>query len=567
VIERSQGIPELWDDEVDFVVLGTGASGLTGAVAAAAQGASVRVLEKTEFVGGTSAISGGGFWIPLNHHTPEAGFVDDRDDVLAYLRASAGGTADDDILLALTDEGHVMIRFLEERCGATFRAWPGKGATIDYRPELPGARHGGRTLDAGNVALAELGEWGSKLRRSFLTDADATTDRLPYKGENHHALPRDPSRFPPLGEGAGQHVVAGAALMAQLLRACLDKGVAISLETPARQLLVDGGAVVGVLAEADGAPLLVRARHGVLVATGGFAHNDELKRLWLDKPIDYSCEIEENQGDGHLMGMAVGAQLAGLGDAWWLFQGAGHINRYLPHTVVVNSQAKRFCNDAVNYYDFGHAFGTRRDSPEGRPRNLPAWMLFDSQGTRKYSALADHLTVAELEAKSPPAPNKAWAPTTLTTADSIEELAGKLGLDPVQLRETIDRFNGFARAGRDLDFGRGESRWEQAHGDPYNEWSPTLGTLEEPPFHALEIRSGALATRGGLRVNGKAEVLSALTGEAIPGLYAAGNASSGATPLSYPGAGSTIGAGMTFGWIAAQQVVAKLGQPVAARAD
>jgi 3-oxosteroid 1-dehydrogenase len=565
MIDRSMGSPDSWDEEVDFVVLGSGGAALTGAVVAAVKGASVMVLEKTCLIGGTTAVSGGGFWIPLNPHMSEVGVEDNRDDALAYVRACSGGAAEDDMLVALVDQGHEMVSFLEERAEQTFRAWPGKGATIDYRPELPGARHGGRTLDAGNFRISDLGEqWSPRLRTSPQGIADAVTDRLPAKRDSYHARPRTPDLFPPLGEGAGEHVVAGAALVGQLLKAALDAGVKILVETPGKELLVDDGTVVGVRAEREGRPFWVRARRGVLVATGGFSHNEELKRLWLDRPIEYSCEIAENQGDGHLMGIAVGAQVANLGDAWWMMQGAGHVNRYLPHTMIVNDRALRFCNEAVNYYDFGLQFGTKRDNPEGRPRNLPAWMIFDTQGVRRYSALADLLVVAarrDSEQSSPGTVNQRFA-TTLTEAATLQELGGKLGIDGVQLAASVERFNGPARAGEDPDFHRGESRWAHAHADPDNKPNPSLGPLEEPPFYALEIRSGALATRGGLRVNQHAEVLSALSGEPIPGLYAAGNSSNCATPWSYPGAGATIGAGMTYAYIAAQRMATGLADQV-----
>jgi 3-oxosteroid 1-dehydrogenase len=251
--------------------------------------------------------------------------------------------------------------------------------------------------------------------------------------------------------------------------------------------------------------------------------------------------------------MAVGAQTAGLGDAWWLLRGAGHTHRYVPHTLVVNDQAKRFCDEGLNYYDFGLVFGTKRDSADGRPKNLPAWLIFDSQGTRKYSVLARPVQMAQRADMR--------ELLKLTSADSLEELAVKLGIDGAQLVATVNRFNGFAREGYDHDFHRGESRWvTDAWGDPNHKPNPGLGTVEEGPFHAIEITPAALATRGGLRVNGRAEVLSAATGAPIPGLYAAGNCSNGAAPLSYPGPGSTIGAAMTFGFIAARAASARLGE-------
>jgi 3-oxosteroid 1-dehydrogenase len=564
VIDRSAGIPEVWDQEVDFVAIGSGGAACAGAIVAAAEGASVLMLEKTEFFGGTTAVSGGGCRVPLNRHMTEVGVRDSRDDALEYLRASSGGAADDEMLVALVDNGYKMVEFLEDRAGCAFRSWPGSGGTIDYRPWLPGSRHGGRTLDAGKVALADLGDWAPKLRRG--AQSPWRMDKLLTYAERHHVLAPDPNRPTRFGDPTApyDHLASGGALMGQLLKATLETGVTILLETPAKQLLVDEGVVVGVRAEHEREPLYVRARYGVLVATGGFSWNEELKRLWLERPLEYACEIEENQGDGHLMGIAIGAQVAGLGDAWWMMQGAGHTNRYTPHTMIVNKRGRRFCNEAINYYDFGTQFGTKRDSAEGRPRNLPAWLLMDSQGTAKYTVLAGVPAQAAQDADAQIGGLGFRAANKVSMAGSLDELAEQLGIDAAELHKTTERFNEFARSGVDDDFHRGEDGWGIAWGDPNNEPNPSLGTLEKPPFYAVEITSGALATRGGLRVNAKAEVLSAATGGPIPHLYAAGNSSNGAAPFSYPGPGATVGAGMTFGYIAAMQVVAAMRQAVVA---
>ncbi len=561
MIERTRDIPDSWDREFDLVAVGSGAAGMTGAVVAAVEGASVVVLEKTDLVGGTTSVSGGGVWVPLNHHMKEVDVDDSREDALAYMRASAGGAGDDEVIVALVDNGYRMVEFLEQRAGMSFRPWPNRGGTIDYRPELPGSRHGGRTLDPGKFTRADLGEWSARLRTG--PQSAWLMDKLLTYRDRMHTWPLTtdlPRRMLKPGEQVGDHLAAGSALAAQLLKACVEQGVEVLTDTPVKELVVEGGRVVGVHALRDGRPFSVRARHGVLMGTGGYAHNEELKRLWLDRPLDYSCESPENRGDGHLMGMAVGAQLAGLGDAWWMMQGAGHVQRYVPHTIVVDRAARRFVNEALNYYDFGMMFGSRRDSPSG-PQHLPAWLLFDNQAVRKYSVIANIILAAQQEAQVVEAgPSATTAPTTLTSADSLEQLASELGLDGVELARTVERFNGFARDGHDPDFHRGESRWAHAWGDVNHQPNPSLGTLEEPPFYALEIRPGALATRGGLRINANGEVLSAAGGRPIPGLYAAGNCSNGATPLSYPGPGSTIGAAMTFGYIIGERVATSVRQ-------
>jgi 3-oxosteroid 1-dehydrogenase len=547
-------MPDAWDEESDLVVVGSGGGGLTGAVVTAAEGASVIVLEKAEVIGGTTSVSGGGFWVAANHHMLEEGVEDSPEEALEYMRACAGNQGDDEHIVALVDHGPEMVKFLEDRCGMAFRPWPAVGGTIDYRPWLAGWKPGARTLDAGKVGSADLGEWGPKVRVGI--QSAWRIDKLDYYRGRGHVQPLGtiPPRMAPPGTAVEtpEFFSSGSALIGQLLRGCLEQGVTIYTETPGKELLVDDGRVVGVRAERNGEGLYVRARRAVLMASGGYGVSEELKRLWLTRPLEATCDVESNTGDGHLMGMAIGAGVAGLGDAWWMPQMAAGRNRdgsvllsssredrHVPHTMIVNRRGKRFMNEALNYYDAGEPFGTKEGGPI---RNYPAWYIFDSQAREKYMIVASKFPGGEV-------------PDWMFVADSVQELAGKLGIEPLVLEQTVDRLNGFAREGKDHDFDRGGNEWDIAWGDPKQKPNPSLGALEQPPFYALEIRNGALATRGGLRVNANAQVLSALPPfEPIPGLYAAGNCSDGAVAGAYVGAGATIGAAMTFGYIAGLRV-------------
>lgn len=561
MVENTQGLPDVWDEEADLVVVGSGGGGLTGAAVAAAEGSEVIVLEKADVVGGTTSVSGGGFWIPVNRHMSEEGVQDTREEALKYMRACAGEQGDDSHIVALVDHGPKMVEFLEDRVGLKFRSWPAVGGTIDYRPWNDGWKPGARTLDAGKVAAADLGEWGPKVRISI--QSAWRIDKLDYYRGQGHVKPL--GTIPPRMGNPGDKVetpeffASGSALIGQLVKGCLEQGVTIYTGTPAIELLVDGGRVVGVRAERNGEPLYVRARRGVLMASGGYGVSEPLKRLWMTRPLEATCDVESNTGDGHLMGMAVGAGVAGLGDAWWMPQmGAGRNpdgsvlfsssreDRHVPHTIMVNRLGRRFMNEALNYYDAGEGFGTKEGGPV---RNKRAWYIFDSQAREKYMIVA---------AKFPGGETPDW----MTTADSLSELAGKIGIDPAQLEQTVERFNGFAQSGRDDDFERGDNQWDVSWGDPNQKPNPSLGTLEQGPFYALEVRNGALATRGGLRVNANAEVLSALPPFApIAGLYACGNCSDGSVAGCYAGAGATIGASMTFGYVAALGVLSEAETP------
>jgi 3-oxosteroid 1-dehydrogenase len=562
MIERSQNLPEAWDEEADLVVVGSGAAALSAAVVAAVEGVSVIVLEKAEVVGGTTSVSGGGFWIPLNRHMAERGVEDSREEALEYMRACAGNQGVDEHIVALVDNGAAMVEFLEDRAGMAFRPWPAVGGTLDYRPWLPGWKPGARTLDGGKFATADLGEWAPRLRLGL--QSAWMMDKLDYYANRMHVMapsPNAPRRSADVGAEVTlpEFVSSGSALIGQLLKGCLEQGVTIFVETPGQELLVEDGRVVGVRAERDGRPFFVRGHRGVHLGTGGYGVNEELKRLWLTRPLEATCDVESNTGDGHLMGIAVGAGVAGLGDAWWMPQmaageladgtvvfGGSREDRSVPHTLMVNRRGKRFMNESMNYYDACEPFGTKEG---GSARNHPAWWICDRQARDKYMLIAAKFPGGEV-------------PPWMVEAQSLEELAQRIEVPADALRETVERFNGFARAGDDEDFQRGANQWDISWGDPQHEPNPSLGALEQPPFYALQVRGGALATRGGLRVDAGGRVLSALPPfEPIPGLYAAGNCSDGSVAGAYAGPGATIGHAMTFGYIVAQRVASGVDAP------
>jgi 3-oxosteroid 1-dehydrogenase len=533
----------------DLVVVGSGAAGLTGALVAAIGGARVTVLEKAALAGGTTAISGGGAWVPCNRHMADVGVTDSREEALEYLRACVGEGGDDDILVAIVDHGAEMIDFLEDEAGLEFQVWPPIGGAVDYRPWLPGAKHGGRTLEVAGFSLGDLGEWSDKVR----TDPGLRNEHnlLGYYSQKMHLEPPDSPAMSMAGIGGSDvdQWWRGTALAGALLKACLDRGVTVLLSTPAEAIIVEDGRVAGVVAEHDGQSVEFRAPH-VLMASGGYTHNEELKKLWLTTPIIYTCDVESNEGDGHLMGLAIGAQFAGMNDAWWMPHtpmgvvngvvnaGGTREDRILPHTMMVNPAGKRFMNEAVNYYDAGESFGNKVGAA---PRNYPAWLVFDQEGVEKYAILGF---------KVPPGEHPAW----LHSADTLEALADVIGVDSETFAATIERFNGFARSGVDEDFHRGENPWDLAWGDPENLPNPSLGTIARAPFYATPVYPGAIATRGGLRIDASGRVLAAKDGEPIPGLYASGNVSSGTATGAYAGPGATIGPAMTFGYLIGQHV-------------
>ena len=526
-------------DAVDVVVLGTGASGLVAALAAAEQGASVALFEKGSQVGGTSAISGGTCWVPNNRHMAEAGIADSREDALAYLASLSHGMIDATMAEVLVDEGPKVIEWIETNTPVRFQVVRG---FPDYHPEHPGGRAGGgRSLDPGLFSFEALGPWADRVarpaRNPYLTlvetplgGGDGIVDRAVLAERRQHDV-----------RGCGQALIGG------LLAACLERGIEPATDTAARQLIVEDGRVSGVRVDTSEGERRVGARRGVVLATGGFEWNDELVRAFLRGPMTSPASVPTNTGDGLRMAMEVGAALGNMREAWWvptlkipgdeLFgRQRAHLvlrERTLPRSIMVNRTGRRFTNEAANYNALGGAFH-QFDPGRFEYANLPCWLVFDHEHLRRYGFAG--------------APAGDVAPSWLTSAPTLDELARRAGIAPEGLVSTVERWNAQVADGRDPDFGRGDSAYDGWSGDQQHlpGRAATLGPLTDAPYYAIEVHSGALGTKGGPRTTVDAQVLHA-DGHVIDGLYAVGNAMAGVTGMVYGGAGGTLGPAITFG--------------------
>ena len=527
--------------ECDVVVLGTGVAGLTAALAAAHSGASVKVFEKSPFVGGTSAMSGGIIWMPNNHLQEFAGVEDSRQKALAYLDALSLGQIDSDMASTFVDKGPEMLQWVEEVTPCSFHIienYP------DYHPEHPGGLpNGGRSLDNALFALPELGDWGKLLRNHERGNPVMLTE-TPLGGATS-----SPSRETLEGRVTKGEIGMGLALVAALLKALLDLGIEPETQSQAIKLLSSDDGVIGVTVNCKGEGIDVFANNGVIIATGGFEWNSELVRTFLKGPMTAPAGNPDNTGDGLQMAMAVGAKLGNMRNAWWvpvvrvpgeeLF---GHpsvrlilLERTRPYSFMVNKYGSRFTNEAGNYNAMGGAFHAF-DPQKFEYPNEPCWLIFDHQHKLKYEV-----------AGCPAGEN---IPDWIFSDKSIEGLAKKIEVDGDTLRRTLDRFNTYAAIGQDPDFHRGESAYDTFNGDQTLEGvQATLKPLESAPFYAVRLESGALGTNGGPKTDVTGRVLS-LSGGVIPGLYAAGNAMAAPTGMVYGGAGGTLGPAMTFGYIA-----------------
>ncbi len=536
-----------WDERVDFVVIGSGAAGLSAAITATHDGASVAVLEKASTIGGTTAVSGGVYWVPGHPHMESIGVADDRHAARRYILRNAGGRGDEDLIDCYLDRAPGLVTFLEEVADVEFqpmRLYP------DYHPEFEGGCTGGRSLDNPLFDTNELGEWKSRLRRN------PVNGRMPIRIEEAitWGVFSKPFGFPVadvIARSKAGYVHGGAALIGRLLKALLARGVEPRTESPASDLVVDSeGRVRGVVANAPEGQVAIEARHGVLLASGGFEWDDALRARFLGGRVERSASPPSCTGDGLRMAMELGADLGNMSEAWWCpmvdipgetYDGAPLHRaefgaRCLPHSIIVNRRGRRFVDEAHNYNDMTKAFFAF-DAYECAERNIPAWLIADSQYLRKY------IFVATMPGRD--------VPEFVTQAPTLRELAQNLGVDADGLEDEVARFNGFAETGVDPDFGRGESAFDRLYGDPDCKPNPNLGALSEGPFFAIAIHPGTIGTKGGPRTDTDGRVLHA-GGGVIPGLYAAGNAMAGLSGSGYPGAGITIGAALLFGHLAAR---------------
>lgn len=520
-----------FDDEVDVVVLGSGGAGLTAALTAAVSGASVAVYEKAPTVGGTTAVSGGIVWIPAHDRADGPLPVD---DALAYLRAQSLGYMDAELVETFVRTGPAMLDFVEAHSELRFAVAEG---FPDYKPELPGGRPGGgRSLSAGPVDLARLEEW-----RDRITSFPADFSNVGIDAETRariHAAFDDPN---------ADLCVAGTALIAGLLRGLLDRGVKPVTGARAIELLADSTGITGVRICVDGTDIRVRARSGVVMATGGFEWDPKLVEAYLRGPMHGPVSPPNNTGDGLRMAMAHGADLANMGEAWWVpvvqIPGDtidGHprsrsvrLERTRPRSIIVNRAGKRFVNEAGEYNSMAGPF--QYLDPKAGYANDPAWIVFDSVHLKRYGFLG-------VEPGEP-------APEWFCESADLTELEAKTGIDAEGLAATLRQWNANVASEVDPDFGRGSSAYDGYWGDTTaaTPAGQTLGPIDTAPYYAVPVKVGAMGTKGGPRTDRDGRVLH-VNGAPIPGLFAAGNAMAGVTGKAYGGAGGTLGPAMVFGY-------------------
>ncbi|MGQ3214427.1 FAD-dependent oxidoreductase [Shinella sp.] len=529
-------------NEFDVVVIGSGSAACAAALRSAKGGLKVLVLEKSAQLGGTSAMSGAGIWIPANHVAAAAGVADSRQDALAYLHAVQPPELkqrDSRRWAAFVEAAPDMLQFLAENTPLEFQLV----AEPDPFTEAPGGKVFGRMVTPRALSRRLLGRFTNRLRRSTLPHSFTYKEAVDLDIYHHpikagfkvwHKLLR---RW--LTNSGGQ----GTALMVGLIKGCLDAGVEFRLEARAVQLVRDAeGRINGVDVEQTGQTQRIEAARGVVIASGGFEWNPEMVARHFPGPIDRIGSPSSNEGDGQQLAALAGAALSCMDQANIYPclptryerrpSGLPMTFQAEPHSIMVNRHGKRFVSESD--FNIGEALDARDEN--GAPVNLPCFLV----GDHRF-----------LGAALPFRWYASYDPGWVKKAETVQELAQKLGLPAEALEETITRWNAHCKTGRDTDFQRGENSWEayKAHGE-----ATRLKPIDKPPYIGMTLNRSILGTKGGATTNERGQVLRE-DGSIIAGLYAAGLAMANPFGTRAIGAGTTLGPNMTWGYIAAETIL------------
>ncbi|WP_425004761.1 FAD-binding protein [Mycolicibacterium sp. S3B2] len=506
-----------WDDTTDVLVAGSGAGGVTGAYTAAREGMSVILIEASDRFGGTTAYSGGGgMWFPGNPVVRRAGIEDDVDDAVQYYAAVVGDRTPAALQETYVRGGAPLVEYLEaeERLKFSLLPWP------DYFGSAPKARGDGmRHIAAKPLKVAAAPELRELIRGPL------DTDRL------GQPAPED-------------YFIGGRALIARFLLATRQyPHSSARLDTALTELVVEDGRVAGAVVQTPEGRRRIRARRGVLLAAGGFEHNDEMRaRYGVPGQSRDSMGPWSNRGLAHLAGIAVGADTDLMDQAWWSPglthpDGSSAFALWFTGGIFVDDHGRRFVNESAAYDRLGRAvLAAMADGTV----TLPFWMVYDSSGDEEVPVppvKATNVSMVE--------PQRYVSAGLWRSADTLESLAEAIGVPPQNLTDTVARFNEFAAHGIDEDFGRGDEPYDRA----FSGGASPLHPIDQPPFHAAAFGVSDLGTKGGLRTDTTARVLDT-TGQVIPGLYAAGNTMAAPSGTTYPGGGNPIGTSMVFSHLA-----------------
>nr|WP_225951982.1 3-ketosteroid-delta-1-dehydrogenase [Mycobacterium sp. OAS707] len=556
------GLP-IGDTTVDLLVIGSG-TGMAAALAAAERGLKVLIVEKSAYVGGSTARSGGALWFPASPVLEENGAGDTMARADTYLESVVAGTAPPQRSTAFLAHLAETVEMLRRTTPLRFM-WAREYS--DYHPEQPGGTAAGRTCECKPFNTSVLGRYRSRLRPGVMkASIPMPTTGADYRWMNLMArVPRKgiPLIVKRLGQGVGglllgRHYAAGGqALAAGLFAGVLRAGIGVWTDTSLVRLTTDGAEVTGAVVLHDGKQFTVTARNGIVLAAGGFDHSMDMRWKFQSESLGEHASLgaESNTGDAIRMAQDVGAAIDRMDQAWWfpavapLPGGAPVVmlaERSLPGSLIVDQNGSRFVNEATDYMSFGQRVLELERA--GTPVES-MWIVFDQKYRNSYVFGAELFPRMRIP--------QAWYDAGIARrADSIAELGRLIGVSQETLLATVSRFNEMCCAGDDSDFHRGRSAYDRYYGDPTITPNPNLRALSEGPFYAVKMVLSDLGTCGGLRVDERARVLRE-DGSVIDGLYAIGNTAANAFGATYPGAGATIAQGLVYGYIAAHDAAGK----------
>ncbi len=555
--------------ECDLIVVGSGAAGLSCAITAKKRGLDVVVLEKEPVFGGTTALSGGVLWIPLNHHGRKQNAADTVEAVRTYMMQETGSYFDEAAVQAFVENGPKMVEFFERETAMKFipTLYP------DYHPDVPGGVDIGRSILAEPYDIRGLGKDMPRLKLPLRT---ITFIGMMFNSSNadlkhFFRATKSLTSFVYVAKRLANHikelvlyrrainVTSGNALAARLAKSALDLGIPILTSTPAKQILMEGDKAVGVQVAGEGGERRITARHGVVLACGGFPH--DVKRIAQAYPHlrsggeHLSPTPVSNTGDGVAMAEAAG----GVVDirfkdtsAWMPVSRVvfpdGEVgvfphllDRYKPGVIGVLRNGKRFTNESNSYHDVGAAM---IEACRGQ-KETAMWLVCDKTTLSKYGLGY---------VKPAPMPIGRFIKNGyLFEGKTLADLARATGIDAAGLEEAVREYNVHAVKGEDPAFGRGRTSFNRYLADPDNRPNPCVAPVQTGPFYAVKVIMGDLGTFDGIQTSVVGEVKKR-DGSVIAGLYAVGNDRASIMGGNYPGAGITHGPNMTFGYVTANHI-------------
>ena len=550
--------PTAKDLEVDVLVVGAG-TGMVAALAAREKGLSVLIVEKTPLVGGSTAKSGGAVWIPGSVAIARGKGETSRQSAASYLKALVGNDSPKARYEAYLEQGPAAMDMLERMTKLRFNWIKGYA---DYQQGQPGSSALGYSCESKPFDKNRLGEDLGRFRSSDLgTAVPMAVTAADYRWFNlmlKRPLIAGPKILKRLVQGIGgrllgkNYVALGEAFAAGLFDGVRRAGIPLWTRTKVVELIMEGERVAGAIIEQDNVRHRITARRGVILATGGFDHNLPMRQKYQSASLtaDYSLGAEGNVGDGIHLGRAAGADLRLMEESWWYPAGASVerfptvllAERFLPGSLIVNDKGERFLDEALSYMSFGQV--CLRHEKEGNPVGQ-MWFIFDQTHRNSYLFAGGILPYA-------PLPQAWYDAGILVKANGPVELARAMGLPEDKFVATLEKYNADCKAGKDSQFNRGENANDNYYGDPTIKPNPNLRPLSGVVY-AMKLVLSDLGTCGGLAADEHARVQRP-DSQTIPGLYAIGNTAGNAFGRTYPGAGATIGQGMTFGYIAAQHI-------------